>query len=282
LNINEQIIKEIEKGFVIEENFFEFALNSGFEIDFYDIKEIMAGSDESFLDDLVYFIFTPDFEMRKRFSLIWLEMNCDNKKIDLDFISEKIKHFKIIYKNLSDFVNSDKKVLCYFLEKLDFSKKTDDRILQTLNNFEYKEKQFLSSLVWKNALTAEGEKADILNEYLEKSAKPFLLCEKEFEFFLNLLGGWKTDDYDFVVFLKKMFYIYHKAYRQSLETKDFLKNNNVETFMIQGGRVAFSNPDEISEKKNLVWQIALRLGIHNQICLEDSFETRFKINNKND
>ncbi|MDY0361523.1 MAG: hypothetical protein RBR08_08730 [Desulforegulaceae bacterium] len=278
MDINEKIIKELDKGFIIEKNFFEFAKNIGIDLNFYDIKKIFSDSDNDFFYELGFFIFTPDFEMRKRFSLIWLEIQQENKTFDLDLIFKKTCRQKICYKELIDYLSIDKKMFLFFFEKLNLFEKTDEKILNTINKFNDLEKQEISSVIWKNAKNIKDEKINILNDYLEKSMLPFLFSNKEFNFFINILSGWKVKDFNFVFYLKKLFSIYHKALRQALETKDFLKTNNIETYMVQGGRVSFANIDEIYEKKNLIWQIALRLQIQNEVFIEDGFDMVFNAN----
>ncbi|MCB9481150.1 MAG: hypothetical protein H6680_04920 [Desulfobacteraceae bacterium] len=277
MDINEKIINEFEKGFLIEDNFFEYAGNLGIDLGFYDLKKVISDSSCEFSDELNFFLFTPDFETRKRFSLIWIEIQCENKEFDLDSVCRRISKININYKGLTDSILADKKLILFFLEKLDFSKKLNTNVLSTVNLLNDNEKEIVASVLWKNVNNLQGKKEKILTGYLEKSVLPFLFSEKEFNFFINILASFNISDSDFVLYLKKLFIIYHKAYRQALETKDFLKNNNIETLMIQGGRVSFSNPDKISEKKNLIWQIALRLGIHNEIFIEDGFDMIFNI-----
>jgi len=276
LDINGLIINEINKGFIVEDKFFQFAKDLGININFNDLKDIVSNYDKDLSEEIVFYIFTPDFEMRKRFALIWLKIQSQAQGFNLETILKKVNPTKIVYKELSEFVNLDKEVLRYFFKKLGLLKKIDKKILATLNNFDPKEKGLIASFLWKDIKNIKNEKISILNDYLKKSFHPFLFSKNEFIFFLNILGGWKSKDVKFHTYLKKLFYIYNKAARQAVETSEFLKNNNVETFMIQGGRVSFANPDEILEKKNLVWEIASRLGVHNQIYIENELKITIK------
>lgn|GEM_PF-6924208 len=276
MNSEDRIVKEFEKGIYVSDSVFSYALNLGYEIGFYDLIDIIQDLNHELYDDLIMLLFAPDFNLRKRFANIWADIVMEDQKPDLEMIYSSIKEIYII----SDFeqsaqINVDKKKLLYFFEKLDFLKNMNKEILSLVSEQNKENHDLIFALIWENADKIKEEKTGVLKDYFKKSDILYPFFEDEFRVFLNILSSWNYENKNFEKYLANLFQVYTKAAEDAAATDNFIKNNNVETFLVQGGRIPAADPVKLSVKKNQIRDIALKLGFSKELFVEDSFDSFF-------
>ncbi|MGM0418198.1 MAG: hypothetical protein ACQEQS_05710, partial [Thermodesulfobacteriota bacterium] len=172
-------------------------------------------------------------------------------------------------------INADKKKLLYFFEKLDFFKNMNKEILSLVSEQNKENHDLIFALIWENADKIKKEKNKILKDYFKKSDILYPFFEDEFRVFLNILSSWNCENKDFEKYLAKLFQVYTKAAEDAAATDNFIKSNNVETFLVQGGRIPVADPVKLSVKKNQIRDIALKFGFSKDLFVEDSFDSFF-------
>lgn len=275
MNIKDKIIKEFKNGFEIDKRVFDFANDTGFEISFDELKNVIEDINHEINDEICMLVFSPDFETRMRFVDIWNDLCVNGHGIDIISLAEKIEYADISYKGITKRTKPDKKYILNFFEKLNFNVYPDLNLINFIKDSFGSDFDYILAFIWENSNVLTKEKSGLVLKYFENTDILFPFVRPEFEFFINILIPWNSSKSDFHTYMARLVHIYQKAYRESVETGNFLKTNNIETFMVQGGRVPVSNPESLKLKKKYLMDIASKLHLPKDIFVFEGFDMDF-------
>ena len=276
MKIEKQIAEELELGIDVEKGIFSYCGSLGFDIKFTDIRNILNDNQHELYEDITALIFSPDLNLRKRFVKIWKTMIFSMEKLNYPEVLEFMENITISYGNEKFTIPLNENFILPFLKKFKFERKVGKEVVEATLNLE--ESDFILARIWADGDLIKDEKEKILVKYLKNCSIPHFVSTEEFIFFLNTVTGWNHEKDTFDKYFGRLVHIYSKAYRNSIETENFLKNNNVETYMVQGGRVLASNPVKLSEQKHHLWNMAVKLDLNKKIFTADGFDMVFDKN----
>lgn len=273
----QKLMDEFAKGFAVDKGIFDFAQTMGFELEFNELKSVIEDFDHEISQELCSLIFSPDFEIRKRFVPIWIELCMENKVIDLKSFCSKIDGVKLFYENQSMQVYPHKKYIYAFFEKLKINFMGDLELIKECKNLSKEDYTSIAAVLWGNINVFEPDRKKIILTYIENTDFLFPFSKDEFLFFIKILCAWNKEKYNFNIYMAKLVYVYQKAHREAVEAADFLKTNNIETFMVQGGRVPVSNPENLLISKKHLFNIASKLHIPKDIFVEEGADIEMPV-----
>ncbi|PID78238.1 MAG: hypothetical protein CSA18_02510 [Deltaproteobacteria bacterium] len=270
--LEKRIIAELCKGFFASDSIYKFAYDLGFDISFEDLKSILENKNHEINEELSALFFAPDFEIRKRFSFIPESLSINEPSPDLDYIASKTGHIDFFENEKKTILKVTRKDIFSFLTRLDLSFRIDQKIKNLISGLYRDEKNFIIASIWEKSSVLEKNRADIVFLYLERAGDIFNFSSDEFRFFINILSSWDYLKSDFTAYLLNIFKIYENAMRASMEAENFIRKNNIETFMVQGGRISFGDTSKINSKKKSILQIAKLTGLPLNLFIEEKFE----------
>lgn len=272
MDIEKRIIDEISKGIRIDSNPFDFALNMGFDIDFEELCLILSNWDHELNEDISSLVFSPDLELRKRFCLIWKDINLKDLKIDFPELASKINEVKILFKDMEKKISLENQIIEDFLHGFSFNGKIDLELINIISKFSREDEKIILLSIWAEVLKIDEDKTTLLKAYLNYEDFNLFFMEDEFSFFLNILTVFNEEPDRFQEYLMKLVKLYNNAYKNALETERFIENNNVETFLMQGGRVLSSNSGKISIQKHHLQNICIKFGLNREIFIDPGID----------
>ena len=252
MKLHEKIIEILSEKHIIDKDTLHY-INSTFNPASLDsLKKIMNNHSDPEVCSLLELIFYPTLKIQIRLETA-LENNIythEDKKILQEYIVSKnietkiyppdnMKSFHFLIPDLTKTV---------FIERLNITKQTDSRLIDTINNFTEKPAANLLKVKLRNINKKPDKKGvSFLCNFIKKNDFNKTSSIKRFDFILNFLAQIKPqDDILESLFEKKEKYLQTIIKFENINK--MLKKSNMESLVLQGIKITSINRNEILDK----------------------------------